>query len=89
MTCRWSGATSTMWLSRPVRSWRSRRSLSAPAGIGRRTHGEIGIRVSRTLPLDRVVAIKDALVMALREVEPGAEITVTDNPIQVDDETAI
>ncbi|WP_441478777.1 cation-efflux pump [Bosea sp. 2KB_26] len=56
---------------------------------GGQTHGEIGIRVSRTLPLDRVVAIKDALVLALREVEPGAEITVTANPIQVDDETAL
>lgn len=56
---------------------------------GGQVHGEIAIRVSRTLPLDRVVAIKDALILALRQAEPGAEITVAANPIQVDDETAL
>ncbi|RDJ22973.1 cation transporter [Bosea caraganae] len=56
---------------------------------GGRTHGEMGIRVSRTLPLERVAAIKDALVTAIRQAEPGAEITIAANPIQVDDETAL
>src|SRR5262249_13254092 len=56
---------------------------------GGQVHGEIGIRVSRTLPLERVAAIKDALVSAVRQAEPGAEITVSTNPIQVDDETAL
>ncbi|WP_439497414.1 cation-efflux pump [Bosea sp. (in: a-proteobacteria)] len=56
---------------------------------GGRIHGEIGILVSRTLPLDRVVAIKDALIARLKEIESEAEITVTANPIQVDDETAL
>ncbi len=56
---------------------------------GGRVHGEIGINVSRTLPLDRVVAIKAALISALQRTEPGAEITVTADPVQVDDETAL
>lgn len=56
---------------------------------GGRTQGEIEIRVSRTLPLDRVVAIKDALLAALEAAEPGSQILVTANPIQVDDETAL
>ncbi|AMJ63392.1 hypothetical protein AXW83_02080 [Bosea sp. PAMC 26642] len=56
---------------------------------GGRTYGEIGIRVSRTLPLDRVVAIKQALLDAVEKEQPGAELTVAANPIQVDDETAL
>jgi cation diffusion facilitator family transporter len=56
---------------------------------GGRILGEIGIRVSRTLPLDRVVAIKQTLRDAIETIEPGAEITVAANPIQVDDETAL
>lgn len=56
---------------------------------GGRVQGEIDIRVSRTLPLDRVVAIKSELLAAIDEAEPGAQIAVTANPIQVDDETAL
>jgi cation diffusion facilitator family transporter len=56
---------------------------------GGQIHGEIGVRVSRTLPLERVAAIKDALVTAVRQAESGAEITVATSPIQVDDETAL
>lgn len=50
-------------------------------------HGEIGVRVSRTLPLDEVVVIKDRIAAAMAAVEPSAEITITANPIQLDDET--
>lgn len=56
---------------------------------GGRVYGEIGIRVSRTLPLDRVVAIKSELLSVVAQQESGAEITVTANPVQVDDETAL
>ena len=56
---------------------------------GGRVFGEIGIRVSRTLPLDRVVAIKQALLDAVEREQPGAEMTIAANPIQVDDETAL
>lgn len=50
-------------------------------------HGELGIKVSRTLPLDEVAIIKDRLSAAILAVEPGAEVTITVNPIQLDDET--
>ncbi|CAM5770135.1 cation diffusion facilitator family transporter [Bosea minatitlanensis] len=56
---------------------------------GGRIHGEIGIGVSRTLPLDRVTAIKAELAAALAAAEPGSEITITADPVQVDDETAL
>lgn len=56
---------------------------------GGRVHGEIGVRVSRTLPLERVVAIKEVLARSIAEVAPDAEITLTANPIQVDDETVL
>ncbi|WP_332681415.1 cation diffusion facilitator family transporter, partial [Bosea sp. (in: a-proteobacteria)] len=56
---------------------------------GGQVQGEISILVSRTLPLDRVTAIKDDLSRALLVAEPGSEITVTANPVQVDDETAL
>ncbi len=56
---------------------------------GGQIHGEIGIRVSRTLPLERVMAIKNALIEAVREAEPGAAITVVTSPVQLDDETAL
>lgn len=56
---------------------------------GGRIHGEIGISVSRTLPLDRVTAIKSGLADALLKAEPDAEITITADPVQVDDETAL
>jgi cation diffusion facilitator family transporter len=56
---------------------------------GGRIHGEIGISVSRTLPLERVTAIKAQLAGALATAEPGSEITITADPVQVDDETAL
>lgn len=56
---------------------------------GGHLHGEIGIRVSRTLPLDRVAAIKDAVARAVLGIEPHSHITITADPIQVDDETVL
>jgi len=56
---------------------------------GGHVHGELGISVSRTLPLDRVTAIKAELAAALLEAEPGADITITADPVAVDDETAL
>ena len=56
---------------------------------GGRVQGEIGIRVSRTLPLDRVARIKAALGAQLGAAEPDCDITVTANPVQLDDETAL
>jgi cation diffusion facilitator family transporter len=56
---------------------------------GGRTHGEIGVKVSRTLPLEQVAEIKQVLAGALAVAAPHAEITVTANPVQTDDENAL
>jgi divalent metal cation (Fe/Co/Zn/Cd) transporter len=51
--------------------------------------GEVRVRVSRTLPLDRVTAIKAAIDAAIHRELPHAEFTITANPIQLDDETIL
>ena len=48
---------------------------------------ELGVGVSRTLPLDRVAAIKERLTRAIRADMPAAEITITTEPRALDDET--
>jgi cation diffusion facilitator family transporter len=56
---------------------------------GGRTHGEIGVKVSRTLPLEQVADIKQVLAGALAVAAPNTEITITANPVQTDDENAL
>src|SRR5215204_5640369 len=51
--------------------------------------GEVLVRVSRTLPLERVAEIKGKVVNAIREELPQGEFTVTADPIQLDDETIL
>jgi divalent metal cation (Fe/Co/Zn/Cd) transporter len=48
---------------------------------------ELGVGVSRTLPLDRVSAIKDRLSRDIRAEMPNAEVTITTEPRVLDDET--
>jgi cation diffusion facilitator family transporter len=48
---------------------------------------ELGVAVSRTLPLDRVSAIKEQLTTAIRTELPSAEITITTEARALDDET--
>jgi cation diffusion facilitator family transporter len=48
---------------------------------------ELGVAVSRTLPLDRVTSIKRQLTDAIRAELPAAEITITTEPRALDDET--
>jgi divalent metal cation (Fe/Co/Zn/Cd) transporter len=48
---------------------------------------ELGVGVSRTLPLDRVTAIKEQLTGAIRADMPQAEVTITEKPLALDDET--
>jgi len=48
---------------------------------------ELGVGVSRTLPLDRVTAIKQQLTNAIRTEMPAAEVTITTEPRALDDET--
>ena len=42
--------------------------------------------VSRTLPLDRVTALRDALVAAIRAEIPNAEVVVATEPVALDNE---
>ena len=51
--------------------------------------GEVLVRVSRTLPLERVAEIKDKVVRAIGEDLPQGEFTVTADPVQLDDETIL
>src|SRR6202166_4413335 len=48
---------------------------------------DLAVGVSRTLPLDRVSAIKDRLTRAVRAELPRAEVTITTEPRALDDET--
>ena len=48
---------------------------------------ELGVSISRTLPLDRVTMIKQQLTRAIRGDLPAAELTITTEPKALDDET--
>jgi divalent metal cation (Fe/Co/Zn/Cd) transporter len=48
---------------------------------------DLAVGVSRTLPLDRVAAIKDRLSQAVRVAFPEAETTITTEPHALSDET--
>ncbi len=48
---------------------------------------ELGVGVSRTLPLDRVTAIKERLTRAIAAEMPEAEVTIITEPHALDDET--
>jgi cation diffusion facilitator family transporter len=54
---------------------------------GPRTVGEVIVSVSRTLPLERVSAIKSELQARIARRWPGADLTLTANPLKLDDET--
>jgi len=48
---------------------------------------DMDIHVGRTLPFDRVTAIKNALISEIRRAYPGADVSLTAHPVQLDDET--
>jgi cation diffusion facilitator family transporter len=48
---------------------------------------DLAVGVSRTLPLDRVSAIKERLTRAIRAELPRAEVTITTEPRALDNET--
>lgn len=56
-----------------------------PTGSG--TFAEVLVSVDRTLPLERVVAIKDEAARAVRAVVPNIEVVITADPVQAEDET--
>lgn len=51
--------------------------------------GDVGIFVSRTLPLERVAAIKDDVSRRIAAEWPQAAVTVTANPRALDDESLV
>lgn len=57
--------------------------------VGEKTFVDLAVGVSRTLPLDRVSALKDAVAAAIRGRLPGAEPTVTTEPVALDNETIV
>lgn len=57
--------------------------------VGDKTFIDLTVAVSRTLPLDRVSAIKLAVEAALREQMPGAEPIVTTDPVALNNETVL
>ncbi|MGL4727357.1 MAG: cation transporter dimerization domain-containing protein, partial [Bosea sp. (in: a-proteobacteria)] len=56
---------------------------------GGRVIGEVGIHVSRSLPLDQVTEIKRSLQERIRAEIPELDATVTADPIALDDESAL
>ncbi len=57
--------------------------------VGETTFIDLAVAVSRTLPLDRVNAIRDAVAAALRGKLSGAEPVVTTHPVALDNETVL
>jgi cation diffusion facilitator family transporter len=57
--------------------------------VGEHTFIDLGLAVSRTLPLDRVSALKDEVAAALRKQIPGAEPVVTTDPVALNNETVL
>jgi cation diffusion facilitator family transporter len=57
--------------------------------VGDKTFIDLTVAVSRTLPLDRVSAIKGEVASALSREIPGAESIVTTDPVALDSETVL
>jgi divalent metal cation (Fe/Co/Zn/Cd) transporter len=58
--------------------------------VGKVLFVDLVVAVSRTLPLDRVAALKDRIVEAVRaDGGGGAEVTVTTEPHALDDESVL
>ena len=56
---------------------------------GAKIVGDVIVSVSRTLPLERVAAIKADLQGRIARRWPEAELTITANPLKLDDETIL
>jgi cation diffusion facilitator family transporter len=79
---------------------RLRRAIEAVPGVaevdavrlrpsGAQIIGEVGIFVSRTLPLERVAAIKDEVARRISAQWPETSLTLTANPTALDDESLL
>ncbi len=58
-------------------------------GSGDRTFVELAVAVSRTLPLDRVDALKTELTGAIRQQMPDCEVTVITEAVALDSESVL
>ncbi len=58
-----------------------------PAGAN--VFGEIGIAVPRTMPLEKVAAVRDEVARAIARDAPEIVPTITANPIALDDESVL
>ncbi len=57
--------------------------------VGDKTFIDLVVGVSRTLPLDRVNTIKSDIETAFHKQMPGAELTVTTDPVALSNETVL
>jgi cation diffusion facilitator family transporter len=57
--------------------------------VGEQIFIDLGVAVSRTLPLDRVSAVKADVATAIRKQMPGAESVVSTDPVALDNETVL
>jgi divalent metal cation (Fe/Co/Zn/Cd) transporter len=57
--------------------------------VGNKLFVDLGVTVSRTLPLDRVTLVKDNIIRAVQQALPAAEVVLTAEPRALDDETVI
>jgi cation diffusion facilitator family transporter len=57
--------------------------------VGARLFVDLALGVSRTLPLDRVAALKEEVEHAIRSELPKAEVTVATEPRALNDETVL
>ncbi len=57
--------------------------------VGEKTFIDLAVAVSRTMPLDRVSALKDAVAAAIRQRMPGAEPTVSTDPVALNNESVM
>jgi cation diffusion facilitator family transporter len=57
--------------------------------VGEKTFVDLTLGVSRTLPLERVAAIKGAVGAAIGKAMPGAETTVTTDPVALSNESLL
>jgi cation diffusion facilitator family transporter len=57
--------------------------------VGDKLFVDLGVTVSRTLPLDRVTELKERITMAVQQALPSAEVILTAEPRALDSETVI
>jgi cation diffusion facilitator family transporter len=57
--------------------------------VGNKLFVDLGVTVSRTLPLDRVTLLKDNIIKAVQTALPAAEVVLTTEPRALDNETVI